>query len=839
MPEHVVRAHAPLQVFVSSGMQTELEEHARTICFEHLARDPFTPWLFEYTPATAESASDAYLSAVERSDIVIWLVGSRTSPAVQRELQHGLDRQKRFLVFCLPAGDRDEETENWLIRMRGSFKTKDVAVLDYLGLELNSALNDLLVSAVRASSTPTVADELAVLERRLRAIAMTRWMAVGVSTEKARELASDLAVGALHKDALPTRDEPFRVIQAPVGAGKTIAAVRFLQRAVARANSEPNAPFPVWVEAPREGQSPDREVEEALAAAGRPRRSPVTVVVDGLDELPAGVASLILEKARILASSDDANEVLLTSRPTGLDVQPEELSSVAELSLDDSVALIHRAFGVQLSTHQLQVLPTSVRTALARPLFSLLLGRRVATDGMGTFAIGDLIATLVTDAIGRVARDELSANRDLASLAMASLDRAAQAIDPRTVGDGLDVRGLVDTRLVIASERGVSFSLPILREWFGGVALQMGLVTATELVGSPSRLERWRYALYMALATLPATSVDAMMRTLARSLPGFASEAMAATAWQADAGLPSGEVLGGRLRDAMESLVLGLRDVGGIIGPHVDDQIATLGIRLSPAGLTYAWSRSATDPSVVTLPEEFSLGPARDPNWDRRRLRGAVSADPLWPWRVARDDLRDLLEGVLTQRVLFPDVAETRAEAAWLVALHLQPIGEHFYGPLNASHIRLRLRELGDLDLLKAQTRLVPLGPLRDQLADGNDLLVCPYEVPDAARNSWVWSGFSGAALLRRTRAVYAAAIAIYEAFVDYFFAGFDQSLRLHRLLPARLHGSLRPEGPSGGMEAAPELIYTIDPLPRGHQSVIDIDLATSGSGGAERERTR
>ena len=279
-------------------------------------------------------------------------------------------------------------------------------------------------------------------------------------------------------------------------------------------------------------------------------------------------------------------------------------------------------------------------------------------------------------------------------------------------------------------------------------------------------------------------------------LPGFASEAMAATAWQADAGLPSG---GGPWwappRCDGVCSVLGLRDVGGIIGPHVDDQIATLGIRLSPAGLTYAWSRSATDPSVVTLPEEFSLGPARDPNLGQATAPRCRTADPLWPWRVARDDLRDLLEGVLTQRVLFPDVAETRAEAAWLVALHLQPIGEHFYGPLNASHIRLRLRELGDLDLLKAQTRLVPLGPLRDQLADGNDLLVCPYEVPDAARNSWVWSGFSGAALLRRTRAVYAAAIAIYEAFVDYFFAG---SISRCDCIGCSRRGSTAPFGPKG-----------------------------------------
>lgn len=810
-------------------MRTDLEHRARDICFERLAASPFKPWLFEHTPAAAESAADVYLAGVEDSDLLIWLAGANTSEAVQRELQHGLDHQKPFLVFSLPVSERDDDTGDWIARMRDAFKTKDIADLDGLGQELDAALDDFLATAVRAQTRGRLPDELAALGDQLRGLAITRWLAVGVSTEKARGLAADLAVGALPQEALPSQTEPLRVLQAPVGAGKTLAAVRFMQRAMVRAHMDSTAPLPIWVE-PRDGESLDRAVETACERAGHPPRSPVVVVVDGLDEASPGVASLILERARILAFSSDVNRVLLTSRPTGLDVRAGEMSATPVLNVKESVALIERSFGIEISEHRLHSLPSSVRAALARPLFSLLLGRRLASGQRDSFAIGDLIASLVSDAIGRSEIDELSANRSLASLAALSLERGTQAVDPRNVGTRLEVRSLLETRLVTESAEGLSFSLPILREWFGGMALQMGLVRAEDLVASPSQVERWRYAIFMALATLPFASVDTVMRTLAEAVPGFASEAMAATAWQAEAALPPALELGERLYQATESLSEGLGRVGTEVGPRVDGDLATLGVRVSSDSVAYAWARASTSPRVTTLPEGAFLQ-RRDPAWSRRRSRGGVSGDPLAIWRIARDDLGDEVEAALGQRVFFPDVPEMRAEAAWLAALELQPIGEHYYGPLDPNRIHRRLDDLSGRELLRIRREvLLPLQPLREVLAANPDHLSPPYATPDLERTSWVWSGFSPETLLSRTRAVYSAAVSIYEGFVEYFFPAFAPSLLLHLLFPARLRGILRPVGTGGDLSAAPGLTYVIDPLPRGARTEIEIQLVEPDS---------
>ena len=821
---HVVSAHLPLQAFVSSGMRTELELRARRICFEQISRSPFQGWLFEYTPAEVVTATQAYRSAVTSSDLIVWLVGSVTSQAVESELRLGLDLGKPFLVLGLPTGERDENTSSWVSRMRESFKTKDVENIDDLGVELESALNDFVAWAVRSAPRPTSFTDLRALDDRLRGIAVSRWLAVGVASTTAQELAADLVIGSLQQEASPRPDEPLRVLEAPVGAGKTLAAVRYLQRAILRVRTSQHSPYPVWVDA-RSGSDVEEAVESALSRAGRPQGSPVAVVVDGLDEAPPGIASLVLERARVIAFSGNENEVLLTSRPMGLPIRPAELASLPELTTDESVHLMQRAFGVEIDANQLIRLPESIRDSLQRPLFSLLLGRRLAQGREGALAVGDLIASLVTDALGGVELDALVANRDLALLAVASIDRGAAAVDPRTVGEGLDARALVGTHLVVDVGGKLSFSLPILREWFGGLAISSGVVPASALAADSERLERWRHAIFMSLATMPTSGADLLMRALAVEVPGFASEAMSSTAWSSETALQDAATLGARLHAAVQSLTEGLGRVGSLIAPSVGGKLPTLGIRSSDGALVYAWSNESTTPDVVLLPETFSIM-SNQGDWGRRAYRGAVSGDPLWIWRIARNDLSTTLEAVLKNQVLFPDSAEARAEAAWIAALALQPIGEHFYGPLEAAHIRSRLADLGNSDVIPTRSRLIPLSPLKAVLEEAGDQLHPPYPGPDRERAGWIWSGFSASTLLVRTQMVYRAAIKIYEAYVGFFFPSLSSSLLLSLLLPARLEGVLRPVGDDLGIASSPALTYVFNPLPRDQTTQVEIRLA-------------
>ena len=336
---------------------------------------------------------------------------------MQRQLQHGLDRRRGSSCSALPAGDRDQETET-VDRPNAPSSAKDVAapLLHYLGLELNSALNGSAgFGCPKRAQLPPLSPSSS---RRRRAIAMTRWMAVGVSTDKR---AASLLGLFLYKMPLP---DSGRAVPSHSGSGwrggKTIAAVQQRAVALARALSQT---LPAGVEAPREGQSPDREVEEPPSPCG-PRRSPVTVVVR-TGSTTAGVASLIREgtNPRLLLRRKRSPAHLATHRSRRF----HRRSSV-RLRAVTGCTHSSRIWCPAYRHTNCRCSPTSVVHALARPLVfaphSLDVSPRM---GMGTFAIfGGFYCPQGWTEPHRplwVRPDQPRANGDLAFFPLSSLHR--------------------------------------------------------------------------------------------------------------------------------------------------------------------------------------------------------------------------------------------------------------------------------------------------------------------------------------------------------------------------------------------------------------------------------
>ena len=149
-------------------------------------------------------------------------------------------------------------------------------------------------------------------------------------------------------------------------------------------------------------------------------------------------------------------------------------------------------------------------------------------------------------------------------------------------------------------------------------------------------------------------------------------------------------------------------------------------------------------------------------------------------------------------------------ELAWAFALDLSDAGSLYEGPIQASAVLERIQRLPNDPRMTLRT----LGNMyvwdeieivRDYLSrlseDGQDALSDPWPTSDVPFSSpSVWSRFSDQRLLERTSAIYGAALRIYQAMVEQWFAPFDDRLRLYRLLPVRLEGGLS-RLDQGGME--------------------------------------
>ena len=83
MTEEPIRpSENPLLVFISS-MQDEELHRARTLAIDTVDKYPgMRVWAVEDAPASSESARDRYIRNAGSADLVVWLVGSKTSAPV-------------------------------------------------------------------------------------------------------------------------------------------------------------------------------------------------------------------------------------------------------------------------------------------------------------------------------------------------------------------------------------------------------------------------------------------------------------------------------------------------------------------------------------------------------------------------------------------------------------------------------------------------------------------------------------------------------------------------------------------------------------------------------------
>ncbi len=103
----------PLIVFVSSA-QGEFHRERR-VCADAIKSLKLTrPWLFEYTPASADPVAQSYLTKVDECDIFVVLIGREVTSGVQREWNRALEQGKRRLVLVKGESSRPDKVRRWL-----------------------------------------------------------------------------------------------------------------------------------------------------------------------------------------------------------------------------------------------------------------------------------------------------------------------------------------------------------------------------------------------------------------------------------------------------------------------------------------------------------------------------------------------------------------------------------------------------------------------------------------------------------------------------------------------------------------------------------------------------
>ena len=201
---------------------------------------------------------------------------------------------------------------------------------------------------------------------------------------------------ARRQNLLPKRGDPVSLLTGDFGTGKSLAAKRALQAAIAALQNRQATAIPVFIQADELEGSLQAAVRQYASELGDPQTEGVFLVVDGLEEAGVGGALSILGETRVLVETWPGSRALVTSRALPVPTPIEEerpLPPLSRRAADDLIARVSgRGSSPALSTGWAQ----PVQEAIDRPLFAILLGGylREQTPEL-PHSLGDLISLLV------------------------------------------------------------------------------------------------------------------------------------------------------------------------------------------------------------------------------------------------------------------------------------------------------------------------------------------------------------------------------------------------------------------------------------------------------------
>ena len=815
---------------------------AREIAIRTVSDSPFIrPWPFEGTPASSESLPDSYLRKVRESDLVIWLVGSKTTEPVAQEINTCMTAGISLLVFMLPSDSRDDITKDLIRKVRdaGYAKWREVETIDDLAENIEKALSDEVIRVYR-DPAPVLRP---VKLREMRRLSLSRckrmWTSLGVSDETANDLAEDLTVGDLLEFPIPG----VLRVEGDQGSGKTLAVERLFQRAVDRALDQSSQPFPLFVSA-RDMQEPLVEyIDRTSRDCFLPSVQSVAVIIDGLDEVGVTEANKLLDAIAIFSDAYPDGTIIVTSRPLpGLKSDVGQRLTMPTLDEQKCNDLTSRIAGRELELRDRYAWSESVQDAAKRPLFAIMIGSVLRDNPDTIFQKPVQLVTILADRALREVDNAEEVDILLQKLAVKAVSSGKSIhrhdVSPRPAQQNI----LANSRLVNEQERKWDFTLPIFREWYAARAL-VEETFSFEDIDTTSDL--WTIPLAIAVDSENEDFGYLLMATLCSSDPGLASLVLQELdpVWppdeSGDLSLGTSLEAGKKIRNAMETWGKGLGTLYSIIGP-IDSQgnTSTLGIEVNVegTGIHTSWYRGTQElPAVIELPKHVKPF-TYNSEWSGLSFR-RVPHTELWPWLVTKEHLANSLskEGFLGSLALEAMSLDAVRELSWAFALAVEGKGEFFPNPIGLKGI------LEFIEEVEIRSRPVRFGfeatyPLKyvkkikrhllNLKECGEDSISDPWPIPEESYSTGlIWDTYSSQTLLERTKAIYESALRIYQTVVNRWFKAFGRRFGLYACLPVRLEGRLEWPPRHGNTNLGPTLTWCPRPLSANESSSAAFDF--------------
>ncbi len=589
--------------------------------------------------------------------------------------------------------------------------------------------------------------------------------------------------------------------------------------------------MPAFVEIDTLNPNPREEVEQACVAIGDVWKNGANVVIESNVSTVAAM-TLVLRHAREMVHAWPTTTVIIATRPTEYMARQEGTVRMPLLKEPVALELVSRFAGVEQTTYGW---PKSVRDTISRPLFAILLGnflRRRAIGAVRTKA--DLIAALVQESIQNSGLDMEAGDARLAEVAEKSMERGGGKVPLAHFAGNWEIQRLDETGIIQIVDGGVGFTLPIMAEWFAARALARSPSIINAVACVPARLEQWRYPLVIVAGTCSPNVISEVLAPVARCDPGFSAEIIedAVSHWELDEEVlpPPAMECGKQIRACMEAWAAGLGKIAKNITPiKSDGKVFPVATRIWGAWLVQKWYTGPDDVGdVLALPEDVPvIGPDPTGKWAGGKA-ARPGRSPAWAWRWTLEECSSRMSTLLADNFLPPLDGPMVHEHAWKIATSLKGAGTLFHDAIDITELQSILTTMPFTPTTRLQvgSRVLALGPFTDYIRRLDELgerrLTPPWPGPDLpAREPFIWSGYSDQRVLDRVRAIFSAAIEIYDQLTRRYFEPFRDRLSIAGTLPARLIGSLHANSGGGGAW----MTWYLEPVKEPSRTYVDIEI--------------
>ena len=694
---------------------------------------------------------------------------------------------------------------------------------------------------------------LTELLRESRGRCISSWQGAGVPRLQAIELADDESLGTPFECLMPTLDNPLRLLVGGLGDGKSLLGERLLQGVAHTASHAGGAMLPVYIDA-RYLDVPLRvAIEKNCESIGDHRAVGCLVFIDEIDQTGRSL-DVLLAEARAFVETFNNTHILIASRTLPIEGRTAEVIEVPRLSHEQASSLIQRLTETPTSSPIGWRWPESIRDAIQRPLFAVLLSTYLREHQNQPLpphlSTVELVSALVTKALARLppAARTTHIRELLGHLARMSTDRGGQYVPTAEIAPAEELTPLAEVGLVVLRGPSVGFPLPLLTEWFASQALLLNPALTSAISADPLQLRRWRYPLSIALVHSSYEVARELLEPIVVDHPAEAARIIkeGLEHWPvSDSPFPRTLEFGERMLHAMRHWVKGIGPLALLLAPvRKDGELKPFGITSGGSHMVSAWySGEENLPPIVPLPEEVlevfrglgrdtsgSPGGQRSPfGWGTFTLESA-SSNPAWAWNWALKHLRSSLVSWLKTGWIPMANGPLLDEAAWRVALIATNRGRSDSTPIPVTRLEKLLQRArsypDNFSFMTSDPRQYSPHPLIKKvdtlLAAGRGYLDPPWPAPDRLEHpgaSTVWDWYSTEQLLARTQAVYEGALEGYINLLDVWFSSFYPDLALANKLPAALFGALELT------DWQPRLFWYWKPLPQGARSHVSIHL--------------